>query len=192
MGPQAPDWAVAVGEKMLDWGSYPREAGPPGPRLNSLGERERNAIMANRVGVNMLQFCLVSNSLSHKALSINWEVYFSKELCRSSLLFRRYDSACICVCILGHGYATDSVRTELCSESSRHQLNSKCPFHLYYTSLWLIYWSMIEVQVALTEQQTIAPKKMAGTVNHNIILASFCTMLCFIWTKLYGTQNSTN
>ena len=55
----------------------------------------------------MLQFCSVSNSLSHTTRSIKWEVYFSKELCRSSLL-RRYDSACICicVCIVGHGYTT--------------------------------------------------------------------------------------
>ena len=53
-----------------DWGTYPREAGPPGPRLSSPGERERNAVMANRVGVNMLQFCSVSNSLSHTTLSI--------------------------------------------------------------------------------------------------------------------------
>ena len=29
---------------------------------------------------------------------------FSKELFRSSLLCCRYDSACICVCIVGHGY----------------------------------------------------------------------------------------
>ena len=91
---------------MLDWGTCPREAGPPGPRLSSLGERERNAVMANRVGVNMLQFCSVSNSLSRTTLSIKWEVYFSKELCRSSLLCLRYDSACICVCIVGHGYIT--------------------------------------------------------------------------------------
>ena len=43
---------------------------------------------------------------------IMWGVYFSKELCRSSLLCRRYDSASICrcicmyvcVCIVGHGY----------------------------------------------------------------------------------------
>ena len=28
---------------------------------------------------------------------INWEVYFSRELCRSSSLCRRYDSACICI-----------------------------------------------------------------------------------------------
>ena len=69
-----------------------------GPQFSSPGERERNVVMANRVGVNMLQFCLVSNSLSHTTLSIKWEVYFSKELCRSSLLCR-YDSACICRCI---------------------------------------------------------------------------------------------
>ena len=31
---------------------------------------------------------------------------FSKELCRSSLLCHRYDSACICVFIVGHGYTT--------------------------------------------------------------------------------------
>ena len=30
-GPQAPNWAVAVGDKMLEWGTCPREAGPPGP-----------------------------------------------------------------------------------------------------------------------------------------------------------------
>ena len=50
--------------------------------------------MANKVGgVNMLQFCSVSNSLSHTTLSIKWEVHFSKRLCRSSLLCRRYVSA---------------------------------------------------------------------------------------------------
>ena len=40
----------------------PREAGPTGSRLSSPGERERNVVTANRVGVNMLQFCSVSNS----------------------------------------------------------------------------------------------------------------------------------
>ena len=95
-----------VGEKMLDWGTCPREAGHPGPRLSSPVERERNAVMANRVGVNMLRLCSVSNSLSHTTLSIMWAVYFSKELCRSSSLFRRYDYARICVCIFGHGYTT--------------------------------------------------------------------------------------
>ena len=95
-----------VGEKMLDWGTCPREAGPLGLRLSSPEKRERNEVIANRVEVNMLQFCSVSNSLSHTTLSIKWEVYFSKRLCRSSLLCRRYDFVCICVCIVGHGYTT--------------------------------------------------------------------------------------
>ena len=58
-----------VGDKMRQRKPAPREAGPPGPRLSSPGEQERNAVMAYRVGVNMLQFCSVSNSLSHTALS---------------------------------------------------------------------------------------------------------------------------
>ena len=102
-----------VGEKMLDWGTCPREAGPPGPRLSSPGESERNVVMANRVGVNMLQFCSVSNSLSHTTLSIKWEVYFSKELCRSSLLYCRYDSAWICILVYNKtdfGRNTNSAR----------------------------------------------------------------------------------
>ena len=62
-------------------------------------------LMAIRVGVNMLQFCSVSNSLSHtQHFQIKWEVYFSKRLCCSSISCRRYDFACICVCIVGHGY----------------------------------------------------------------------------------------
>ena len=91
---------------MLEWGPCPRKAGPPGPRLSSPEERERNTVMAIRVGVNMLLFCLVPNSLSHTTLSIKWEVYFSKSLCRWSLLCRRYVSACICVSIVVHGYTT--------------------------------------------------------------------------------------
>ena len=87
---------------MLEWRPCPREYGSPGHELSSPGERERNTVMAIRVGVNMLQFCSVSSSLSHTTLSIKWEVYFSKELCHSSLLCRCYDSACIykCVCIV--------------------------------------------------------------------------------------------
>ena len=49
---------------------HPAEAGPPGPRLSSPEERERNRVMANIEWVNMLQFCSVSNSLSHTTLSI--------------------------------------------------------------------------------------------------------------------------
>ena len=50
------------GDKMRSREPAPREAGPPGPRLSSPGEQERNAVMAIRVGVNMLQFWSVSNS----------------------------------------------------------------------------------------------------------------------------------
>ena len=75
----------SVREKMLEWGPCPREAGPPGPRLSSPGEREINAVMAIRVEVNTLQFCSVSNSpLTHNHFqpfrnpfeNKVWEVYF--------------------------------------------------------------------------------------------------------------------
>ena len=65
-------------------------------------ENGKETLMAIRVGVNMLQFCSVSNSLSHTTLSNKVRgTYFSKELCCSSLLCR-YDSACICryICIM--------------------------------------------------------------------------------------------
>ena len=70
----------------------------PGPRLSNPGERKRNAVMPIRVGSICCSLCSVSNSLSHTTLSIKWEVDFSKELCRSSLLLcRRYDSVCRCI-----------------------------------------------------------------------------------------------
>ncbi len=47
-----------------------RENRHPGPRLSSPGEQEGNTVMAIGVGVNMLQFYSVSNSLSHTTLSI--------------------------------------------------------------------------------------------------------------------------
>ena len=71
----------SVGEKMLEWEPCPNRGWAPRPRFSSPGERERNAVIAIRVGVNMLQFCSVSNSLSHTTLSIRWGVYFSTALC---------------------------------------------------------------------------------------------------------------
>ena len=53
-------WRQDVVEKA----STQQRAGPPGPRLSCQGERERNTD-GNKSGVNMLQFCSVSNSLSH-------------------------------------------------------------------------------------------------------------------------------
>ena len=78
----------SVGEKMLEWGTCPREAGPPGPRLSSPGERERNAVMAIRVGVNMLQSLFsLQLPLTHNP--------FNKGVRLSSL--RCYAFACIYV-----------------------------------------------------------------------------------------------
>ena len=107
-----------VGEKMLEWGTCPRKAGPPGPWLSSPGERERNAVMAIRVGVNMLQFCLVSNSISHsktfsnpfESFQIKWVVYFSKRLC--PLVFIASLSFCMHMCMYSvHGYTTHLIKT---------------------------------------------------------------------------------
>ena len=70
-------------EEMEKWccreNSTQQRAEPLGLQLSSPGEWERNAVMANRVEVNMLQFCSVSNSLSHTTLS-------NKRPCRSSSL----------------------------------------------------------------------------------------------------------
>ena len=86
----------------------------------------------------MLQFCSVSNSLTHTTLSIKREIYFSKELCRSSLLCRRYDSAYRCICIMWlYNTSTPiiyctrqvlqtaySVCTEIMQKSSSHKRSS--------------------------------------------------------------------
>ena len=56
---------------------HPERLGPR-PPVEQPRRTGKNAVMANRVGVNMLLFCSVSNSLSHTTLSIKWEVYFSK------------------------------------------------------------------------------------------------------------------
>ena len=57
-----------VGDKILDWGSYSREAVSPGPGW-AAQENGKETLLAIRVGVNMLQFCSVANSLSHTTLS---------------------------------------------------------------------------------------------------------------------------
>ena len=72
----------------------------PGSPVEQHQENGKETLMAIRLGVNMLQFCSVSNPLSlTQPFQIKWEVYFSKRPCRSSLWCRRYDSACICRCI---------------------------------------------------------------------------------------------
>ena len=96
-----------VGDKMPEWGICPREAWPPRPRLSSPGERERNAVMTKRVGVNMLQFCSVSNSLSHTTFSNKLRGIFSKNCvarlyCVVVMILHAYAN----VCIVGYGNTT--------------------------------------------------------------------------------------
>ena len=77
----------------------------PGPRLSSPGERGGNAVMANRVGVNMLQFCLISKSLSHTTLSNKVRGIFSKNCvarlyCVVMILHAYVDVYVLCVVLL--------------------------------------------------------------------------------------------
>ena len=68
----------------------------PRPPIEQPSRTGKNVIMARRAIC-----CSSVRSLtpSHtQPFQIKWEVYFSKELCRSSLLCRRYNSARICVC----------------------------------------------------------------------------------------------
>ena len=89
-----------------------QRAGPPGLRLNSIRRTRKETLMAIRVGVNMLPFCSVSNSLLHTTLSNKVRgIYFSKKTV--SLVFIASSLCCydyvLCVCIVGHdhGYKTN-------------------------------------------------------------------------------------
>ena len=79
------------------------EAGPPGSRLSSPGEQERNPVIARRVGGSICCSSVQSPThLSHTTLSIKWEVYFSKELCPLVLIVLNmfphvYVHSCICI-----------------------------------------------------------------------------------------------
>ena len=97
-----------VGEKMLEWGPSPREAGPPGPRLSNSGDKKETLLWPKEWG-SICCSSVQSPTPSHtQPFQIKWDVYFSKKMCRSSSLCRRFDSACKCICvyIVGHGYTT--------------------------------------------------------------------------------------
>ena len=64
-GDQTRSW-----QDVVEKASIQPKAGPPGLGLSSPRERKKNTVMANRMRVNMLQFCSVSNSLSRTNLSI--------------------------------------------------------------------------------------------------------------------------
>ena len=82
---------------MVEKASTQQKAGPLGLRLSNPGERERQTLMAIKVGVNILKFCSVSNSLSHtQPFQIKGEVYFSKNSAARLHCVNMY-WACICV-----------------------------------------------------------------------------------------------
>ena len=133
------------GPRLISWGSdelgircsresqHPERLGPQVPGW-AAQENGKETLMAIRVGVNMLQFCSVSNSLSHTTLSIKWEVYFSKN-CVARLHCAYVDVYVLCVCIVGHGYTT--LEAEIIAQGSlpevmKADLKSKCQSHKNY------------------------------------------------------------
>ena len=75
LGPQAPGWAAQENGKECCYG--------------------------HKSGGSICCSSVPSPTPSHtQPFQIKWELYFSRELCRSSLLCRRYDSACRCMCIM--------------------------------------------------------------------------------------------
>ena len=89
---QAPGWAAQENRKERVW--YPEEW-----------------------GVNMLQSLFSLQLTSHTIIPfVNLSNYFNKVrgiYCVRSSLLRRYISACICVCIVVHGYKTNQTKPNL-------------------------------------------------------------------------------
>ena len=113
------EWAIELLYNLVKTGSQliletrsgresQQKAGPPGLQLSNPGERERHNADGHKSGVNMLQFCSVSNSLSHTNLSNKVRgIYFFKEVF-TRLLLRQY-VFCMYMCIYAYllcGYTT--------------------------------------------------------------------------------------
>ena len=86
-----------VGEKMLEWEHVPETLGPQAPSWAAQENGKETLLWPEEWG-SICCSSVRSPTPSHtQPFQIKWEVYFSKEVCRSSLLCRRYDSACICI-----------------------------------------------------------------------------------------------
>ena len=76
----------------------------------TLENEKDTTLMAIRVGVNMLQFCSVSKSLSHTTLSNKVRGIFFKEVfaclyyCVVMILYVYVYVLCVCIVNHGHGY----------------------------------------------------------------------------------------
>ena len=97
--------------------------------------------MAIRMGVNMWQFCSVSNSLSHTTLSNKVrDIFFLRTVllvyyCVVVMILHTYvDVYVLCVCIIGHGgdYTTACL----------NQLDSKKLLIYFGTWLFLFLWQI--------------------------------------------------
>ena len=111
----------------------------PMPRLSGPGERERNAVVAIRVGVNMLQFCSASNSLSHTTLSLSEKYIFLKEV--SSLVF----IASLCFCM--HMYYVAIVHDYSVTTHTHTHTHTHIYMHVYmhvyiyiYIYIYIMRW----------------------------------------------------
>ena len=89
------------GPRSISWGSDELEIRcgrenqhPQAPGWAAQENRKETWLWPIEWGSICCSICSVSISLSHTTLSIKWEVYFSKELCRSSLLCCCYNFAC--------------------------------------------------------------------------------------------------
>ena len=82
-----------VGEKMLEWEHVPERLGPQGPGW-AAQENGKETRLWPRVGVNMLQFCSISNSLSHTTLSNKV----------GGIFFMNCGAPLYCVVVMMHGY----------------------------------------------------------------------------------------
>ena len=87
--------------------STTQQKGPWASGWAALENKKDTTLMTIRVGVNMLQFCSVSNSLSRANLTIKWDIYFFKEVFARLYSLRQYVSCvlhvhvymCICICM---------------------------------------------------------------------------------------------
>ena len=82
-------------EKMLEWEHVPERLGSQAPGWAAQENGKETRLWPIEWG-SICCSSVRSPTPSHKQpFQIEWEVYFSKELCRSSLLCRRYDFACM-------------------------------------------------------------------------------------------------
>ena len=111
-----------VGEKMLDWGTCPREVGPPGPGWAAQENRKETQLWPIEWG-SICCSSVRSPTPSHtQPFQQKWEVYFSKDLCCLSSLCRRYITACICICVYNN--MTQDKKNRMVHVHTEHRLTN--------------------------------------------------------------------